>query len=206
MPQIVSSDYLAMKKELKAEGITTTNKKISLDTLKPIQKEINFASIERLVKDKPAKLYKPLLVSKDNYLLDGHHRWLAMIMIDDNIKSEVIQINLPVKEALNALRNVSVSHFKDVNNNVFKAVNKKMKVHINEEFSKFFTERKAQDDDPSIVVSGFGKMRLSQAKEKVKKDFNELNKRLQNDDYNAVDVMLSRGNIQAFLKAIKANS
>jgi hypothetical protein len=43
------------------------------------------------------------IISSDGYIMDGHHRWAATILIDPNISVGGTQIGLPAKELITAL-------------------------------------------------------------------------------------------------------
>lgn len=78
-------------------------------TLKPIQQQIYFdKSFEVVGKqglDKSAKFYQSektiLIASSDNYIIDGHHRYMAATIIDPKMKLHVLKIDLPIKTLLN---------------------------------------------------------------------------------------------------------
>ena len=43
---------------------------------------------------------KTLIVSSDNRIIDGHHRFLSALLINKNMKLNVIQIDLPLNKLL----------------------------------------------------------------------------------------------------------
>ena len=43
---------------------------------------------------------KNLICSTDNYIIDGHHRWLSAILIDPSIRLHVLSVDLPIKKLL----------------------------------------------------------------------------------------------------------
>jgi hypothetical protein len=43
------------------------------------------------------------IMSKDNYIVDGHHRWAATMLVDQNANITATQINLPGPELISAL-------------------------------------------------------------------------------------------------------
>jgi hypothetical protein len=43
---------------------------------------------------------KPIIVSNDGYILDGHHRWLADYNKDKNAETSAIVVNLPILELM----------------------------------------------------------------------------------------------------------
>jgi hypothetical protein len=85
---------------------------IPVKDLKPIQeqifvaKSIKFASKAENKDDmawllEPKKTGTPItLVSKDNFILDGHHRWLGAYLIDDDAKMSCIKIDMDKDELL----------------------------------------------------------------------------------------------------------
>lgn len=42
----------------------------------------------------------PIVISSDWYILDGHHRWAATMVIDPMRKIDVLKIDLPIRELL----------------------------------------------------------------------------------------------------------
>jgi hypothetical protein len=40
------------------------------------------------------------IASEDGYIIDGHHRWLAGVLTDPDIKARVLTIDLPLKDLL----------------------------------------------------------------------------------------------------------
>lgn len=73
--------------------------------LKPIQKGIDEKLLEELVKNWDEAGKKPILISKDNWIIDGLHRVKAAIKKNKWIRA--IRINLPGKKALNAVKNLN---------------------------------------------------------------------------------------------------
>ncbi len=94
--------------DAKDDVVKVTNEKIAVGSLKPIQAQIYFdKSIKKVSKD-GVKLSKSFLtskfnnfiVSKDNRIIDGHHRFLTTVLIDPKIKVNCLKIDLPIKELL----------------------------------------------------------------------------------------------------------
>jgi hypothetical protein len=76
MPQIEKRDYEAYIKHMKDMGITQKKVKVDPKKLKPIQSE--FAELGVIVSIKKND-DKPIVISNDNYVIDGNHRWLAAV-------------------------------------------------------------------------------------------------------------------------------
>lgn len=82
MPQFTSSrDIESFKKFIgKKYGIKTRRAKRKAGQLRPSQEEINKEKVENVqeeIREKKLDPKVPLIVSKDNFVIDGHHRWAA---------------------------------------------------------------------------------------------------------------------------------
>lgn len=102
MPQIpdgkLKEEFLA---GLKKEGVKVQNETVEARSLKPTQKEFNEQNIEGLREAYDKGEYKPtnrILVSKDNRVLDGHHRWAMLAQKNEEV--EAVRIGLPMKELM----------------------------------------------------------------------------------------------------------
>lgn len=91
----------------KDDIISVSNKKIKIGKLKPIQKQIyldkaidniartGVSDAEKFVSNKTV-----FIVSKDNFIIDGHHRWLMGMLLDPNMLVNVVSIDLPISKLL----------------------------------------------------------------------------------------------------------
>ena len=92
----------------KDDIVKVTNESIAVGNLKPIQAQIYFdKSIAKASRDGVESSRKFLtskennfIVSKDNRIIDGHHRFLTTVLIDPKIKVNCLKIDLPIKELL----------------------------------------------------------------------------------------------------------
>lgn len=93
MPQIKSDDVKDFLSYLKKNDITTDKKLVDPSKLKATQGQFHKEKIKGLMDAIEAgKLKKePILVSKDNYVIDGHHRWLAFSNLGRDLT--VYQVN-----------------------------------------------------------------------------------------------------------------
>ena len=87
--------------------ITVKNATPTAKSLKPIQKQIYLSkAIEAIigfgVKGSTYFLQKKsiLVVSSDNRIIDGHHRFLSALLIDPNMKLQAVSVDLPIKKFL----------------------------------------------------------------------------------------------------------
>lgn len=75
------------KAHLQKKGITIKKKSVPASMLKATQKDLVGAKVAGMLealKNDPTheKITAPILVSRDGYILDGHHRWAAMVGLD----------------------------------------------------------------------------------------------------------------------------
>jgi hypothetical protein len=87
----------------KDDVIKVSKTLILVGELKPIQQQIYFdravAYLPKYgVQDSINFLTKKsyFIVSNDNFIIDGHHRWLLANIIDKNMKVQVLKIDLPM--------------------------------------------------------------------------------------------------------------
>ena len=116
MPQVAEKDYPEFFKYLKENGAKLSKKKISAEDLKPIQKEFAKIGVEKSMAKLGGK-NKPLISSTDKYIIDGHHRWLAVLNSTPKAKMDVIEVNMPMKKLLALTVAFPKTTFKDNDNN-----------------------------------------------------------------------------------------
>ncbi len=100
MPQITSKDVPDFIKYLKSNKVKATKASVKAKDLKPTQKEIKKERVIELATSAAANLDKPLIISNDMHVLDGHHRWLALIHRDAKAKINVVKVDIPMKDLL----------------------------------------------------------------------------------------------------------
>lgn len=89
----------------KKKGVKVEKKKIAVGNLKATQKEIKagktFGMADSYFKGKfdPAADTE-IVVSSDGHILDGHHRWAALLVSDPDRKMSCIQVDIPMREFL----------------------------------------------------------------------------------------------------------
>ena len=87
--------------------VGVTIKKISVKKLKPIQKQIYYdksikATAQFGIKSTTDFLTKKsfFIISDDNYIIDGHHRFLSAMLVNPDMKVHALSIDLSIKELL----------------------------------------------------------------------------------------------------------
>ncbi len=107
MPVIASDDYDAFQEYLSSKGIKSKIIRKVIDDLKPSQRQIYLAQILGNIKKNGLSnslnwiTKKSLfIVSKDNYIIDGHHRFATGILIDPKMRVRALVVDLPQTELL----------------------------------------------------------------------------------------------------------
>ncbi len=119
LPQIKSTDMQNFRDWLKSDkGVESFESKMEVGELSPIQKEINLEKTNSMkakhgAGDIDLVSGKPVMVSADEFIIDGHHRWYALRELDDTIEMETINIDLPVKQLLAVAKEYPNVSYKD---------------------------------------------------------------------------------------------
>lgn len=83
LPQLTNFD--AFHKDLTDSGHSLGHDYVKPDTLTPTQKHFNQEKVDKLKRDGWGD--KGIIISKDDYVVDGHHRWLAAHQKGEKIKA-----------------------------------------------------------------------------------------------------------------------
>lgn len=119
MPQIHSDKLPDLLKFLKTKNISSQTVKIEPCKYNASQNQFNDEKISNLMK---SSNNKPILVSSDNYVIDGHHRWLSThinnIQTNSRQTMKAIKINTDAEQLIKLLRNCDHAGFKKVSEEV----------------------------------------------------------------------------------------
>lgn len=116
MPQIRGEDYKQFEKWARSIGLSLIPKKMEVKKLKLAQSKINIKKVKELLRSGSDKLDKPILVSKDGYVLDGNHRYLASVNTPGREIVNVVVVGAPIRKALSLLREFPRVMYRDDNN------------------------------------------------------------------------------------------
>lgn len=110
MPQLGPKDEFLG--ELDKRGIKYSHEKIHPKELKASQGEFDKNAIKEIMHDeKPVK--SGVITSKDNYVLDGHHRWIAKYNKNEHI--DTTKVDMPILDLLHTVKGFKNTHYKDIN-------------------------------------------------------------------------------------------
>lgn len=96
MPQIKSDDLPEFLSFVKDNGVIVQKETYPARKLKPIQSEIDLEKVDQM-NDELAKK-KVIIVSGDNFILDGHHRWYYSYLKNEIIP--IVRVKITAKELL----------------------------------------------------------------------------------------------------------
>lgn len=92
--------------EKKDDVVKVSMKKVAVKQLNPIQKQIYFdksiAGIAQFGAEASEKFMTTtnFITSSDYYIIDGHHRYLASMLLNPNMKVNCVVIDLPISKLL----------------------------------------------------------------------------------------------------------
>lgn len=115
MPQIKSSDMDDFVRFLKGKGVSVRKTKVPVGQLKMTQLEINTDKVVKLMGAESSHLSKVVLVSKDMFILDGHHRIAALFNKDKYYKVDILHVNLKIDSLLKLSKEYPKVMYKTVN-------------------------------------------------------------------------------------------
>ena len=115
MPQINSKDVGEFVKYLKDKGVSVSSSVINVSKVGMTQKDINVDKVRDLLGVEKANLAKPVIISKDNYILDGHHRVAALYNIDKDFRLKTIKVDLGIGDLLKTAKGFPKVSYKNIN-------------------------------------------------------------------------------------------
>ena len=111
MPQFTRSSRIKLDKTMRTSGYKLKYAVCSPKRMYPSQHEISKSGAERLLEKWGTRIKlnarkNPILLAKDRSIIDGHHRWLALMtaiergLLPMSYKAPVYMYTAPVKRAL----------------------------------------------------------------------------------------------------------
>jgi len=141
MPQIHKNDYNEFIDYLKDNGAEFTKQTMPAKQLKATQGEFSdkgvMKQIDKQLRGEPRK---PVIASQDNFIIDGHHRWLVAWNTKDTL--EVFKVNIDADDLLKLVKNFPKTTYKDI---------------YTEELYDFDKEKPMQS---TVAVPGYGTMSI----------------------------------------------
>lgn len=101
MPQIEAKDLLSFVHFVRAQGIVVSQETFRAADLRPVQREFRSERVHAIPEHAARE---PIIVSSDNYILDGTHRWVKRWLWSRHAEVRAFRVALPVREALALMR------------------------------------------------------------------------------------------------------
>lgn len=109
MPQLgATEDFL---KNLDKENIKYDRVSVEPGDLRASQTEFNLDAVQSIMTE-PKKTKSSIVISNDNYIVDGHHRWIADY--NKGVKTQAIRVDLPILELMRVAKSFENTTYKDV--------------------------------------------------------------------------------------------
>ena len=113
MPQIHKDDYNEFIDYLKDNGAEFTKQTMPAKQLKATQGEFSDKGVMKQIRKQMAgEPRKPVIASQDNYIIDGHHRWLVAWNTKDSV--DVFKVNMDADELLKLVKKFPKTTYKDI--------------------------------------------------------------------------------------------
>ena len=113
MPQIHKDDYNEFIDYLKDNGAEFTKQTMPAKQLKATQGEFSDKGVMKQIgKQMAGEPRKPVIASQDNFIIDGHHRWLVAWNIGDTV--DVFKVNIDADKLLELVKKFPKTTYKDI--------------------------------------------------------------------------------------------
>jgi hypothetical protein len=118
MPQITKDMHRSFFAYLKKKGVSTKSEKVDPSELKPSQVDFSKKKIRGMMSNMETGSYVPkrILVSKDNYVIDGHHTWIAHMNLDWDIP--IVRVDVAAKTLFDLMHEYPKSYTKKLHENL----------------------------------------------------------------------------------------
>jgi hypothetical protein len=190
MPQIANKDYPEFIDYLQDNGAEFTKQNMPAKALKATQGEFSdkgvLKQIQKYIDGAPKK---PVIASEDNYIIDGHHRWLVAWNTGDTV--EVYKVNMEADELIKLVLKFPKVTFKDI---------------YTEELYDFDKEQPMKS---TVAVPGYGTMSIDGLMKNLVQSVTELLGRMKQgtDGMRFADYELNRNKVlttklSALIKAL----
>jgi hypothetical protein len=98
MPQVKGKHRGAMVQFLRGRGIAHAWEEVPADSLQPSQHEYSPEKVSRALSYEGAE--RPILISSDGHVADGHHQWLSALHKNPHGRIPVIRLDAPINQLL----------------------------------------------------------------------------------------------------------
>ncbi len=121
MPQLDINDVLIHFSDKVGKGKGVKKVKKALSKLKPAQDEVNFDKLVDMQKNNHDWRNRVYFISRDNFLMDGHHAYALGLEEDPEYEVTCYKVNLPARDLIKRCNQLKSSKKEDLQGNLTKA-------------------------------------------------------------------------------------
>lgn len=122
LPQLGPTEKFV--ENLKSHNIKHHEVTVDSQHLRPSQSQFNFDNVASIMKQK-LHTKSSVVISRDGYVIDGHHRWLAHYNKKEKMKA--LQVDMPALEIIQMAKSFNHTSYKDVHDMVRRVVQEALK-------------------------------------------------------------------------------
>lgn len=99
----------------KDDVVDATYEWVKVTKLLPVQRQIYLSKFLKniskfgIIDEHTKMLNKSLIVSRNYELIDGHHRWMSILLCNPDLKVKILRIHLETHELLKVVKNFGIS-------------------------------------------------------------------------------------------------
>lgn len=115
MPQITVANVPVFLEFMLNKGVTYRKERVAVKTLFPTQSEYNEDKVKNMVSAPDSVLLAPIITSIDDYILDGHHRYSAVLAQNPNKLMEIYRVDITINDLLQYAYSFPLTFYKGIN-------------------------------------------------------------------------------------------
>jgi hypothetical protein len=115
LPQLDADQFDNILDSLTNYGITYKLGQAKASKLKPSQDQLNMEKIEKMIADQAYNNDSKIFISKEGYIVDGHHRWAATVVNDSSAMIGVVLVNMSIIDLIKWFNEQDFTYSKKIN-------------------------------------------------------------------------------------------
>ena len=109
MPQLGATDTFLT--QLRKSKVPFKSEEVAPNRLKAVQGEFNVEIIKNIINN-PRPTRSSIVISKDNYVIDGNHRWIANLNMKK--KTHVVRVDMNARDLIKLAKSFPTTTYKNV--------------------------------------------------------------------------------------------
>lgn len=115
LPQIDYKHHERIKQDMDKDGINYVEGTLPASRLKPSQDELNPDKIKSIIETGQVNEPKTIFISREGYIVDGHHTWAAKLKHDSDSVINVIGVDMNIIDLIMWLHDKTFTYTKNIN-------------------------------------------------------------------------------------------